>query len=120
MHIPVLVQEVIDGLKLNPGRQIIDCTLGDGGHSQEILKTDALLQQNAPGYKKYFRFPGLCADAFDIATVQQLGYRIIGGDVTGGIVTVLAVKISKRIESHLGPQRQEDLAQQVRLKSDSL
>lgn len=38
MHIPVLVQEVMAGLKLYPGAQAIDCTLGDGGHSREILK----------------------------------------------------------------------------------
>lgn len=38
MHIPVLVQEVMAGLKLYPRAQVIDCTLGDGGHSREILK----------------------------------------------------------------------------------
>lgn len=37
-HIPVLLQEVIDLLQLKPGAQVIDCTLGDAGHSEEILE----------------------------------------------------------------------------------
>ncbi|OGH83711.1 MAG: 16S rRNA (cytosine(1402)-N(4))-methyltransferase [Candidatus Magasanikbacteria bacterium RIFOXYA2_FULL_44_8] len=37
-HIPVLIKEVIEGLKLKSGDRIVDCTLGDAGHSEEILK----------------------------------------------------------------------------------
>ncbi len=37
-HIPVLLKEVIEALKLEPGKNVIDCTLGDAGHSEEILK----------------------------------------------------------------------------------
>lgn len=37
-HVPVLLREVIDSLQLKAGMNVIDCTLGDGGHSQEILK----------------------------------------------------------------------------------
>lgn len=37
-HIPVLLTEVIDGLDLKLGNTVVDCTLGDGGHSLEILK----------------------------------------------------------------------------------
>lgn len=37
-HVPVLLKEVIDGLALKPGMTVVDCTLGDGGHSAEILK----------------------------------------------------------------------------------
>ncbi len=38
MHFPVLKQEVIDCLKLKPGSKVIDCTVGEGGHSLAILK----------------------------------------------------------------------------------
>ena len=38
IHIPVLLKESIEGLNLNPDKFYIDCTLGDGGHSIEILK----------------------------------------------------------------------------------
>lgn len=37
-HDPVLLQEVLEALALEPGKRIVDCTLGDGGHSEEILK----------------------------------------------------------------------------------
>lgn len=36
-HTPVLLQESIDGLKINPAGTYVDCTFGGGGHSREIL-----------------------------------------------------------------------------------
>lgn len=38
MHDPVLVNEVLEALNVKPGGKYIDATLGDGGHSAEILK----------------------------------------------------------------------------------
>lgn len=38
LHIPVMLEEVMDGLKLRPGGIYVDCTAGGGGHSEEILK----------------------------------------------------------------------------------
>ncbi|KKR48681.1 MAG: Ribosomal RNA small subunit methyltransferase H [Candidatus Magasanikbacteria bacterium GW2011_GWC2_40_17] len=38
MHITVLLQEAVEGLNLKDGDKAVDCTLGDGGHSAEILK----------------------------------------------------------------------------------
>lgn len=38
IHQPVLLKESIDSLNINPDGFYIDCTLGDGGHSIEILK----------------------------------------------------------------------------------
>jgi 16S rRNA (cytosine1402-N4)-methyltransferase len=37
-HVPVLLQEVIDGLHIRPNGVYVDCTFGGGGHSLEILK----------------------------------------------------------------------------------
>ncbi|MDP2593224.1 MAG: 16S rRNA (cytosine(1402)-N(4))-methyltransferase RsmH [bacterium] len=37
-HIPVLVDEVIEGLALSPGSVLMDGTLGEGGHSEAIAK----------------------------------------------------------------------------------
>lgn len=37
-HIPVLAQEVLDGLNLAPGANVIDATLGLGGHATLLLK----------------------------------------------------------------------------------
>jgi len=38
MHIPVLLHETIDGLDIKVGNVIVDGTLGNGGHSEEICK----------------------------------------------------------------------------------
>lgn len=40
-HVPVLLNEVIEGLNLEPGKNVIDCTLGDAGHSEKILEMTA-------------------------------------------------------------------------------
>ncbi|MBU1934844.1 16S rRNA (cytosine(1402)-N(4))-methyltransferase RsmH, partial [Patescibacteria group bacterium] len=37
-HTPVLLQETLDHLNLRAGMHVVDCTLGLGGHSLEILK----------------------------------------------------------------------------------
>lgn len=37
-HEPVLLNETLDFLKVVPGEKYIDCTLGDAGHTVEILK----------------------------------------------------------------------------------
>lgn len=37
-HLPVLLNECLDGLDIRPGGAYLDCTLGGAGHSSEILK----------------------------------------------------------------------------------
>ncbi len=38
VHTPVLLQEVIDGLSVQPGDIVVDGTVGGAGHSEELLK----------------------------------------------------------------------------------
>jgi 16S rRNA (cytosine1402-N4)-methyltransferase len=37
-HVSVLLSELIDGLHIQPGHLVVDCTAGGGGHTAEILK----------------------------------------------------------------------------------
>ncbi|MCB9798614.1 16S rRNA (cytosine(1402)-N(4))-methyltransferase RsmH [Candidatus Nomurabacteria bacterium] len=36
-HVPVLANELVDGLELKPGEVVVDCTLGDAGHAALVL-----------------------------------------------------------------------------------
>jgi 16S rRNA (cytosine1402-N4)-methyltransferase len=56
-HAPVLVAEVLDALKPKPGAQILDGTLGGGGHSLALLESGATVT-------------GLDQDAEAIATAR--------------------------------------------------
>lgn len=40
-HVPVLLDEVGDALKVEPGSRIIDTTVGGGGHADQILASSA-------------------------------------------------------------------------------
>ena len=37
-HTPVLKTEILESLRLKPGDNVIDCTLGDAGHSEAMLE----------------------------------------------------------------------------------
>ena len=67
-HIPVLLNEVIDSLQLKPGMNIIDCTLGDAGHSE------AILDKTAPDG----RLLGLDADVESVLRAKRNLYRYEG------------------------------------------
>ena len=36
-HVPVLLNESVDGMNIQPGGIYVDVTFGGGGHSKEIL-----------------------------------------------------------------------------------
>lgn len=67
-HIPVLLQESIDGLAIRPDGTYVDVTFGGGGHSREILRhlgeeghlysfdQDADAEQNIPEGDERFTF----------------------------------------------------------------
>lgn len=37
-HVPIMVDEIMQALAVQPGERAVDCTLGYGGHSAELLK----------------------------------------------------------------------------------
>ncbi len=40
-HIPVLLKEVVSGLNIKPGDNVVDATVGGGGHAEEFLKANS-------------------------------------------------------------------------------
>lgn len=58
-------------------------SIADNLDEEEITQAEDQLKLYAPNYKKYFRFPGLCYDDFDAREAQRLGYKIIGGNISG-------------------------------------
>src|SRR5690349_14668964 len=59
-HRPIMVQEILDVLEPKPGEVAVDCTLGYGGHAQEILP------RLLPGG----RFLGLDADPIELPKTE--------------------------------------------------
>lgn len=66
VHIPVLLNQAIDALQLQPGGRYIDCTVGEGGHAA------AILEKSSPGGQLL----GIDADpqAIDRAKARLLPY----------------------------------------------
>ncbi len=60
MHRPIMVREILDVLRPQPGETVLDCTLGYGGHARELL------QAIQPGG----RLLGLDADPVELAKTE--------------------------------------------------
>lgn len=75
-HRPIMVEEILEVLALQPGEIAVDCTLGYGGHAE------ALLPRLLPGG----RLLGLDADPLELprteARLRSLGYDAAGLQVT--------------------------------------
>jgi 16S rRNA (cytosine1402-N4)-methyltransferase len=67
-HVPVLVAEVLDSLRPEPGDIVVDCTIGYGGHAMEFVK------RMAPGGR-------LIALDVDAAELERTRQRLSGADV---------------------------------------
>lgn len=77
MHRPIMVDEILSVLALQPGEVAVDCTLGYGGHAQEVLARLA-----PPGAAPRGRLIGLDVDPLEqpktIARLRAAGW---GDDV---------------------------------------
>jgi len=65
-HIPVLIEEVLAALKPKKGQTVVDCTVGLGGHSAELLERGV-------------RVIGLDLDPQNLKEAQDR-FEILGGD----------------------------------------
>lgn len=70
-HVPVLLTQVLEALAPKPGQLIVDCTLGRGGHSAEIL---ARLGSSAEGG----RLIGIDLDSANLAAARPKLERVGG------------------------------------------
>lgn len=71
MHISIMVKEILDFLNIQPGEQGLDCTLGYGGHTLEMLKK---LNHNG-------RMVGLDVDPIEsVKTKERLESKGFGPD----------------------------------------
>ncbi len=75
-HIPVLLQSVLDGLRIQPGGNYIDGTFGRGGHSKAILQR--LGDQGR--LLAIDRDPQAIAEADD-ALVNDPRFELLGGEI---------------------------------------
>src|SRR3954469_18674599 len=48
-HRPIMVPEILEALALQPGAIVVDCTLGYGGHAQELLNQVAPPKSSSRG-----------------------------------------------------------------------
>jgi len=64
-HVPVLLHETIEFLNLKPGSKVVDCTLGDAGHSEKILE---IIGANG-------KFLGIDADPEAVLRAKQYLYN---------------------------------------------
>ncbi|MBI4583681.1 MAG: 16S rRNA (cytosine(1402)-N(4))-methyltransferase RsmH [Planctomycetes bacterium] len=96
-HIPVLRREVLEALAPRPDSQILDGTVGLGGHAEAILgrlgsggvlvgidrdaealeKAEARLAGVCPGDSRFFLFRGLFTQAREV--LQAAGIQVEGG-----------------------------------------
>lgn len=63
-HVPVLKEEVIASLQLKPNDNVVDCTLGDAGHSEVLLEAT----------KPHGRLLGVDADPESLLRAKQYLY----------------------------------------------
>jgi 16S rRNA (cytosine1402-N4)-methyltransferase len=106
-HVPVLLDEVIEYLNINPDGVYVDCTFGGGGHSKAILEKlgeagkliafdqDADAKQNMPDDKRIIFVP------HNFRYLQRF-LRLNGFDEVDGILADLGVSSHQFDEADRG------------------
>ncbi len=92
-HVPVLLNEVLEYLEVEPGQKYIDCTLGGGGHTKKIIEAGGIVlgldtdqeaidfvsndQAESLSKKKLFTYKTNFAHLQQVA--QSLGFTRVSG-----------------------------------------
>jgi len=112
IHIPVLLKESLDSLEIIPNGFYIDGTLGDGGHSIEILKNLSIKgllistdqDQHAIDFvKKYYKenlSQNWIITKSNFAKIDEVVKRHGGGRIPDGIFLDIGLSSRQLEESH--------------------
>lgn len=111
IHIPVLLDESIEALNVKPDGFYIDCTLGDGGHSNKILSqlsSQGLLlsidqDQNAIDFvKSYYDIPeNWIIEKGNFANIKEILARLNTDKEVNGILMDIGLS-SRQLEESEG------------------
>ncbi|KUK76963.1 MAG: S-adenosyl-methyltransferase MraW [candidate division WS6 bacterium 34_10] len=111
IHIPVLLDESIEALNVKPDGFYIDCTLGDGGHSNKILSqlsSQGLLlsidqDQNAIDFvKSYYDIPeNWIIEKGNFANIKEILARLNTDKEVSGILMDIGLS-SRQLEESEG------------------
>ncbi len=99
-HRPIMVQEILSALALKPGETVVDCTLGYGGHSQELLaavqpggRLIAMDQDplELPKTEERLRALGYPQDTLIVRRMNYAGmHTLVAAEAPAGVDAVLA------------------------------
>jgi 16S rRNA (cytosine1402-N4)-methyltransferase len=131
-HDPVLLHETLEALNPAPGKTIVDCTLGRGGHAAAIsarLGPDGLLLalDADPRNLEFARqrlssaSGSLCPVRFFHANFSQLSEVLSAAKVTAvdGILADLGISTNQLFESQYGMSFSQPMPLDMRIDSDN-
>ncbi|HEY6957155.1 MAG TPA: 16S rRNA (cytosine(1402)-N(4))-methyltransferase RsmH [Flavisolibacter sp.] len=119
-HVPVLLNEVLENLDIQPAGTYVDCTFGGGGHSRAILQRlndhgrliafdqDEDARQNLPGDKRVLFVPN------NFRYLQRF-LRLNGIDKVDGILADLGVSSHQFDEAERGFSTRFDASLDMRM-----
>ncbi len=129
-HIPVLLNEVLEGLEPRPGGVYVDGTLGGGGHSQAILqhiapggrlygidRDEAAIEAASARLSEYPGFSALRGNFHDVrALLAERGVERIDGALLDLGVSSHQLDTSERgFSFHLGEEGERDAPLDMRM-----
>jgi 16S rRNA (cytosine1402-N4)-methyltransferase len=124
-HDPVLLNEVLDALALSPGKTVVDCTLGRGGHSREIaarLGSDGLLigldvDPNNLAYAQQRLADAPCPVRLFHANFAELSdvLATVGRPTVDGILADLGISTNQLFEERYGLSFAQDMGLDMRI-----
>ena len=122
-HIPVMLTECLEGLKVRPNGVYLDVTFGGGGHSREIFKLLnqegklIVFDQDPDARKNAWEAPNFYFVAANFAYVQN-HLRMLGIEKVDGVLADLGVSSHQFDEGARGFSIREDAELDMRMNQN--